>query len=359
MNCLIDYIGLKVCPVPSTPESGIWLNDFLPGVEWKQVDQIADVDQVNYVNVWRDIQARAAKRFNTDIIAALQNRFAENGLSSGYKLKQITQTANIGRIVDTATTYAPVNEERGASIELSQEDSSFANSNLQVIHIQSFSFYSPAVAAYTFLIKDLDTGLTLSTKTVAASFNNGWNIVLVNETFSVRRLSITFTATLITSVKLDISQHGLQSFSNSGMYWDDGCCSDWGCGCGARVQGIKGADIDTGNTYGVSVIFSVKCTYDNLICNNKNFFSSAWCYLLGAELMRERIYSSRINRWTTVDQSRAKDLRKEFEVMYKGGELDDVKYTGELNSAVYGIDLDQRDCCIECDAPVTFRNITM
>jgi hypothetical protein len=81
--------------------------------------------------------------------------------------------------------------------------------------------------------------------------------------------------------------------------------------------------------------------------------------LLGAELMTERIYSSRINRWTTIDKARAQELRREFEARYQGGTIDDVNFTGELTSAVYGIDINHNDCCVECDAPIMFANSTM
>jgi len=40
---------------------------------------------------------------------------------------------------------------------------------------------------------------------------------------------------------------------------------------------------------------------------NIDVYSDAYLYALGMELMRERIYSDRVNRFTTVDKKRAEE----------------------------------------------------
>ena len=74
---------------------------------------------------------------------------------------------------------------------------------------------------------------------------------------------------------------------------------------------------------------SDKDVAETLICENKELLSVALWYLLGAELMWERINSSRLNRYTTIDRARAKDLRGEFMNLFQS----------ELEVAVAGIDL--------------------
>lgn len=70
----------------------------------------------------------------------------------------------------------------------------------------------------------------------------------------------------------------------------------------------------------VSKCFSINkdCDYDTLICNNKELLTNAWKYLLGTQLMIERLYSDRLNRFTTVDREMAKELKDFFQVEYEG-----------------------------------------
>lgn len=71
-----------------------------------------------------------------------------------------------------------------------------------------------------------------------------------------------------------------------------------------------------------------------LIAENKTVFAEALWYLLGAELLLENKGSSRINRFTTIDRGKNKELR---------AELMDV-FLKELQVAVSGIDIHQSAC---------------
>src|SRR5690606_349531 len=44
---------------------------------------------------------------------------------------------------------------------------------------------------------------------------------------------------------------------------------------------------------------------NTFICDDKALFLNAWLHLLGAEIMFERLYSDRINKFTTVDRPKA------------------------------------------------------
>lgn len=59
------------------------------------------------------------------------------------------------------------------------------------------------------------------------------------------------------------------------------------------------------------------CDYEELICENKAKLISAWKYLLGNQLMIFRLYTSRLTRFTTVDLSKAAELRDFYQVEYE------------------------------------------
>ena len=54
MDCLQDYIGLQGCG-NETPGSGKYLND-LPGIELRQVQEIANEDEVSFAGIWAKVQ---------------------------------------------------------------------------------------------------------------------------------------------------------------------------------------------------------------------------------------------------------------------------------------------------------------
>jgi hypothetical protein len=99
------------------------------------------------------------------------------------------------------------------------------------------------------------------------------------------------------------------------------------------------------NSYGVSAIVGVQCRYDALVCGSKAVFCKCALVPFRRELMTERIYSERLNRYTTVDRSRAQELRKEFK----------EEYLSQLELAVSGITLNHHDCCVECAAQVEWK----
>lgn len=60
-----------------------------------------------------------------------------------------------------------------------------------------------------------------------------------------------------------------------------------------------------------------ECDYETLICDNITVLTNAWKLLLGNQLMIERIYSNRLNRYTTVGLEEAKELKDHYQVEYE------------------------------------------
>jgi len=59
------------------------------------------------------------------------------------------------------------------------------------------------------------------------------------------------------------------------------------------------------------------CDYDALICENLEVLTQSWKYLLGIWLLIFRINSNRLNRFTTVDITQAKELKDFYQVEYE------------------------------------------
>ena len=325
MDCLIDYIGLRGCGT-SEPESGLFINE-LYGVQFESIQKIADSEQKTFQGVWDDVQIRSIHKLST----AVTNYFR-----SKYQIKKIADTFNLGKILETTTTAA-ANELRGFYIETNN------SSNFTNIYVQSLSLYLAAPANTTINIYNTETGTELYTTPVTGLA--GWNEIKVNKTFRAKNVFVGYNATGITSTNMKIDNVVNGNFS---------CfCNDW-FSCEANVRGgslvTPFNDVESqNNTFGLSGVFGVRCSYDNLVCDNRDVFKIALWYLLGHELMNERIYTPRLNRFTTIDLDKAKALRDAFK----------AEYEKELDNAIQGIYLNTNDCCLICDAQIIYEESRM
>lgn len=59
------------------------------------------------------------------------------------------------------------------------------------------------------------------------------------------------------------------------------------------------------------------CDYEDMICDNLEVLTTAWRYLLGNQLMTYRMYTPRLNRFTTIDAKQAKELFDFYQTEYE------------------------------------------
>lgn len=76
MDCLVDTVGIKSCDDEALPVGG-FINS-LPGISLESVDRIADADQITFRGVWTDIQAEAARRFESDFMTSVSECYELN-----------------------------------------------------------------------------------------------------------------------------------------------------------------------------------------------------------------------------------------------------------------------------------------
>lgn len=326
MDCLIDYIGLLGCG-DTVPESGLYVNS-LPGISLESIEKLADAEQKTYLGVWADVQLRASKRFQIDVI---------NQLADRYKLRQLSQSVDLLKFIDDSVLTPGEAKYFGWTASLASPQH-FVGSSFHCYYFQELRFYSvAAVTGAIFKIFDSQLGIELFTKTQDLVI--GWNRIPVNKRFIAYNVSVAVDGTNITNfVEQDISQDALYHF---------GCgCNHFYGDCNASIKGATfedSTDPDYGDSiFGLSAIFSVQCNYYALICNNRDHFAYSFWYLLGNELMVERLSSSRRNFFTMIQTETAKELKESFFLNYKS----------TLKTAMNGVDLDLNDCCIECNQAV-------
>jgi hypothetical protein len=322
LDCFDGYIGLSGCG-SSTPESGVYINS-LPGISIEVANGIADSEQRTFLNAWTDIQARALRRFKTDTINYLKKKF---------DLNIISDFINTGRAFTNDVTAAAAGY-RGRKISAVGE----YPSKLQQLYVEEVLIYLSNGISTTLYIID-ENGETQFSQAVTAS-STGWKRVFVGENFDSQDLYVVYDSTTVNSVKT-VNTSDLEY--NLSCYCQDVCgdCGD----CDLSTTGVSTTDLDdidsydTGtNSFGLSVIFGLRCSWEPLLCANREAFIEPLVNLLGAEFCSEQIYTTRVNRFTTLDKQKAKDLRIELEGAYQSS----------LSAVLDGLSVEDYDCCIDC-----------
>ncbi len=80
---------------------------------------------------------------------------------------------------------------------------------------------------------------------------------------------------------------------------------------------------------GYKELFGVCSLSDDWFCTNRQALALPLLYFLGAEIMIETLFSDRINRYTTIDREKAKELRQEFDNSF----VDELKSSLEIINA--------------------------
>lgn len=327
MNCLTNYIGMPSCPGGETPPSGISLN-VLEIINKKLIASIADDDQVTLASCLSDIEARAIMRLSDDVRAEFYKK---------QRLRNITAQYNLKRDQLSTTATAPdAYVSKGIYISNVYENIQGFYEPLKNIHIQNVSFYADAADSgvnTTLNIVDLDTSAIIYTKSITLDTGwNSWDIELncASSYYSnPNRIFIYIDATALSTYDKTLLQPITDaSFDGLTIY-------------GAKTtasSNITYSSLELGdNTFGMQVIASVKCSYDAVICQNRDVFKRALLYAMGIEAMRELLSSDRINGYTTIGRQEAKDNITAWT----------TDYTTALFNAVDGLNVDGGNCA-EC-----------
>ncbi len=315
------------------------------------IDQIADEQQATATGLFADVQLTAARQFRNDVIAEFNKK---------YKLKIIKRAIRLGREIDLTNTVSNGTDYRGFIIELDQGDTDFVDSNLQMIYIEQVELFLSSAVNSTLKIFDLDTSTEIDSRAITGV--TGWNTIQLNTTYDARRIFVAFDATNVTSVELDITRFP-QRGNTTGCCWSVPNCNTYLNLRGATSTIASPFVLTEGaNTFGLNGNFSVVCSWENLICNNKDAFVNAWVYLLISQLMEYLLYSRELTEATVFDRNKAQEQGMIYMAKYKGGGVtigdNTMEFPGELNQIIDSIDINQNDVCIECNDQIRFQEGT-
>lgn len=293
-DCLNNFIGLRGYCDDVTPVSGLYIND-LPGISLKMAASIANAEQQNFSGLWDEIYTRSLTRFEADVAIRMQKYFKTNLLVD-------QETAGYYR--NDYDTVASSNAYKGVAIKV-------YGSNATKIYINSVTLRLESVTntSGNIYIFDYNDGRTLDTISFTAA--NGVNEIQINKAYFAKgqkkRIFVAYDSNIGAAISSDTT-------SIYDYY---------------RFASIRGGSITVGTTvnkdnitfggesYGMVLNFSIGCSIEPFICSHRDLLKTVFWYLLGAEMMKERLMSDRINQFTMANREQAESIHEDFEEKYK------------------------------------------
>lgn len=313
IDCLSNYIGVRGVTGYEDPDSGYYIND-LQGITTEQLEDISD-DEDHYEPrlAWEDIYNRSSRNLETDIKTSLKKYFKKYSFIDNGITGQLDGS-------DSLTQSSVLN---GVRFDLG-----FQSKNL-VLNINSISIYLNSSTTFNIYIYDLNTSEKLDE--IEYEGTEGLSTYRVNKNYAVHShsdLYIAYDAGIVDALKMD--DYKPFGFTINGTI--------------PNSSSKLSSNFSNANT-GLSVTFNLECSVSNFVCQRIDSFKDAFLYKLGIEFCNERIYSSRINRWTLMDVDEAMSLKTDFV----------EQYNSLIEAALKDLKVNESDDCFECNKAINQR----
>jgi len=301
--CFEGYIGLKHCSL-DVPTSGLYVND-LSGITTELVAKVQSSDNVTFKEQWDSIEKRSINRLYSDV---------KNIISEEYTFDEVNyQTNRLTRSESTPTVILATNSEIGTYLRLPR-------SKYAALRIKNIFIHSETEEDTTtdYRIVDINNGKILKTGEITVV--NGFNSFEVD-----LNIEPTYSAIEV-AVLVDMNFDSIQTSTD---FWED-------CECRLPVTQVwptneevviwatepttyKYKDLNlTSLGKGVWIDAEIYCSSSIFTCEKKNILKLSYWYLLGVEVLNEKINSNRLNVFSQTNVELTGKLRDEYQAQYLG-----------------------------------------
>jgi hypothetical protein len=338
-NCLKDYVGLLGCG-STTPKSGLYLND-LPGISTELVAAVTPKEVDTYLQLWERINSRSWQRIQADTSKFMLSEKKLNINTVAYQTQRLRLKKPLV-LADPSLVYE--------GVEINAPATKYGK-----VSINGLQFYSTLAGTTTLKVIDaltLEELLSLPDQIVEI----GPNFLEVNQEFGLVHDRLWLL------VVIDATALILQQTDNQAYGWYSQPTSSWGvspCACwdGQTTDGsfdmfpvsyeaLTGLiTVKRGQNNGVMLSAELGCGTDTYLCENKKHFAVAWQHLLGAELMKEKRGSYKLNFFANTNLEMTAERETSFTADYE-------KY---LKLSINRIPLDSGQLCFNCEGVPGYR----
>jgi hypothetical protein len=327
MNCLDNLIGINNQCTPTTPSSGLYIQN-LPGITLK------------VANAANNEETESGVKLLQDIISFSQNKIlaqVRNQLQSKIQTASVLENDTIGFYKENLKSVAL---EAGKYKGIKARIDKFPSLDLFISKI--YLKLSQAVTTNIYVI-DLMTGTILDTLPIT-TVDNIPTAIIVNKSYPTNSQR----TSLFICIDSSVSNTFEATLSGKGDCYS--CYSD---GYSNRFISFTGAKLDqaaqkidsnissNSGTNGLSIEYSLNCSVESFICNMAGQLAWPMLHDVGAELMRRLKYTDRLNSIVTINAKNNEDLRAEFE----------AEYFSSMSALLENIKM-PNDICFKCNSRV-------
>lgn len=256
--------------------SGLYAVD-LPGMEPSMWELLAKEEQ-DGEEFWSMIYKKAWDGFISELTHALQDKF-------------FVDTKIISR--ETSQFKVDLNTSLGlAGVTIEFALPRYARLHLVSVDVNSADNYeSPEVLIQVY--EDDENGELLSEHSEAVS--EGRNTIFIDQDYEVNKVFVAYDPETYS-----FKQTENRRYETPYVSWScDECAFDCG-GYLGRILQVNGG--------GLNVKYNVYCSVEKFACENINLFKQAFFFRIGLEIIYERRFGNRLNKFMTMELERQEEL---------------------------------------------------
>jgi len=337
IECFSNLVGIRTdCGDQVVSDSGYYLQD-LPFINLKVADSIVTTQDSGYALMQEKLNI-AGNYLVSDVRTRMLPYF---------KNRSIIDNQILGYQMDNMPVIPAETKLKGIQIKIIEYP-------FLSVYLSSLSLFVGITGDIDVKIYDLTQSKLLDTITVSAIQDEIVTLNIHKEyqtNGQVLNLFICYDAT-------DIPSYNTTVFNQ--VYGGARGCR----GCGTRknianeyvyayskeipliTQVIQSNLQQSGDTGGLSITYSLSCSLDRWICQNRNAFSFALLQRAGVEILRELAMSSRVNSIVTLQKDAAAALQVDL--------MDD--YNTAMDNALKNVNI-PNDICFSCRNRLTTTSI--
>lgn len=327
MDCFDNLIGIHRTCSEVTPSSGLYIQD-LPGVNLSVANAATDNETMSGVKL---IEEKIEFAQNA-IAAQLRNQLADK-----LKINSIIQNDTLGYYYDNLRVISSEADKlKGIKIKTTQYP------NLELFISKIYLKLDQSVTTNIYIYDLMNDNLldTFEVTTVA----NVPTAVLVNKGYPTLKqqiqLFICIDSGVANTFETSLTPTGTCYSCNGGSY-SNRYLQVTGGSIDSSAQKIDSNIAANTGTNGLSLDYSLNCSIEPFICNMGNQLAWPMLHKVGSELMKELIYSRRLNSIINIDKGTNQSLMEAF----------DAEYMASMSAILNNLKV-PNDMCFQCNSRI-------